>query len=63
MKFFDKKSERQTWIFILIGIPIGIAIVWKKNAGIGLKEIIILIISLLVAVAMLYLIKFISNRK
>lgn len=63
MKFFDKKSERQTWLFILIGIPIGIGILWRKNAGIGLKEIFILFISLLVAVAMLYLIKFISNRK
>lgn len=63
MKFFDEKSEKQTWLFILIGIPIGIGILWKKNAGIGLKEIIILCIALLVAVVILYLIKFISNKK
>ena len=63
MKFFDKKSERQTWLFILIGMPIGIGILLKKNAGIGLKEIIILAVALLVAIIMLYLIKFISNKK
>lgn len=62
MKYFDKKTEKQTWLYIFFVIPIGVLILWKKNAGIGLKEIIILLIASVVAVGMLYIIKWISNR-
>lgn len=62
MKYFDKKTEKQTWLYIFFVIPIGVLILWKKNAGIGLKEIIILLIASVVAVGMLYFIKWISNR-
>jgi hypothetical protein len=61
MKFFDKKTEKQTWLYILFVIPIGILILWKKNDGIGLKEIIILLIAAVVAIGMLYFLKWISN--
>ncbi len=63
MKYFDKKSEKLSWLYILAGIPIGVLILWKSNGSLGVKEIIILAVALLVAIAMLYLIKLISNRK
>ena len=63
MKYFDKKSEKLSWLYILAGIPIGALILWKNAGSFGAKEIIILAVALLVAIAMLYIIKLISNRK
>ena len=62
MKYFDKKTEKQTWLYIFFVIPIGVLILWKQNAGIGLKEIIMLLIASVVAVGMLYIVKWISHR-
>ena len=63
MKYFDKKTEKLSWLYILAGIPIGALILWKNAGSFGVKEIIIFAVALLVAIVMLYIIKLISNRK
>ena len=63
MKYFAKKTEQLSWLYILAGIPIGALILWKNAGSFGVKEIIILAVALLVAIVMLYIIKLISNRK
>ena len=63
MKYFDKKTEKLSWLYNLAGIPVGGLILWKNAGSFGVKEIIILAVALLVAIVMLYIIKLISNRK
>lgn len=33
MKYFDKKAEKLSWLYILAGIPIGALVLWKILAA------------------------------
>ncbi|MGB4413537.1 MAG: hypothetical protein WBI53_01430 [Paludibacter sp.] len=62
MKIFNSKVEKTMWLYILVGIPIGVLILWKHSGTFGLTETIILLFSLAVAVLILYLIKWTLKR-
>lgn len=62
MKLFDKKAERTVWIAILTSIPGLLLVLWKYNGEFGLLEVIIACIAFLLAIGMLYGIKWYSNK-
>lgn len=62
MNLFDKKAEKTAWVALLFSIPFLFFILWLENGKIGIKEIIITIISLIIGVGILFFIKWYSNK-
>ena len=63
MELFDKKAEKKVWIAIIASIPIVLFIVWKQDGRLGKIEIIITAITFLITIAILYFVKWYSNKK
>ena len=63
MELFDKKVERKVWIAIVASIPVVLFVQWKQNGKLGESEIIVTSITLLIAIAILYFVKWYSNKK
>lgn len=62
MKAFDKKSEVRVWISLIISIPFLFFVLWNESGVIGLREIIIAVLTFLIGVGILYFVKWYSNR-
>ncbi|GEP52814.1 hypothetical protein FNO01nite_34860 [Flavobacterium noncentrifugens] len=63
MKLFDRKAEKKIWLAIAASIPIIIYTQWNQNRKFGITEIIITLITLLIAIGILYFLKWYSNKK
>ena len=63
MKLFDEKAEKKVWIAIIASIPVVLFMQWKQNGTLGKTEIIITLITILIAIGILYFIKWYSNKK
>jgi len=63
MKLFDQKAEKKVWIAIIASIPFVLFVQWKQNGKLGKTEIIITSITILIAIGILYFVKWYSNKK
>jgi hypothetical protein len=63
MNLFDEKSEKKVVIAIIASIPVVLFVQWKQNGTLGKTEIIITLITILIAIGILYFIKWYSNKK
>lgn len=57
MKNFNKKAEKKIWFAILFSIPFLIFVLWQVNESIGIRDIIIISITVLVEISCFYFVK------
>jgi hypothetical protein len=63
MKLFDKQAEKRVLVSIILSIPFLCFVLWKQNGEIGITEFIIIVLTLLLAIGVLYLMKWYANKE